>query len=157
MAILAAINSVMGNRLDMARQISGAMEMELAPIPGQTVSLADIQRRLDELETYFNTLLEQAAEQMDGLTHMTEFQSITNEIAELKAQRAQVEAQREANAAVTQRMNTAAVLLTEAPPELTEWDESIIRQLVDTVRVVSAEQIVIYLQGGIEIAQKITG
>ena len=57
------------------------MELELAPIPGQTVSLADVQRRLDELEDRFNNLLEQAAEQMDGQDHMAEFQSITNEIA----------------------------------------------------------------------------
>ncbi len=156
-AILAAINSVMGKPADMARQISGAMELELAPILGQMVSLADIQRRLEDLEKRFNALLEQTAEQMDGQDYMTEFQSITNEIAALKAQRTQLEAQHRNNAAATQRMNTAASLLAEAPPELTEWDESIIRQLVDTVRVISAEEIVVYLQGGIEITQKITG
>ena len=32
-----------------------------------------------------------------------------------------------------------------------------IRQLVDTVKVVSAEEIVVYLQGGIEVTQEITG
>ena len=32
-----------------------------------------------------------------------------------------------------------------------------IRQLVDTVRVISAGEIVVYLQGGMEITQKITG
>ncbi len=92
---------------------------------------------------------------MDGQDYMTEFQSITNEIAALKTQKSQLEAQRRNNAAATQRMNTAASLLTEAPPELTEWDESIIRQLVDTIKVISAEEIVVYLQGGIEIKQKI--
>ncbi len=149
-AILAAINSVMGDRTDMARQISGSMELALTPTLGQTISLADIQRRLDELESRFNTLLEQAAEQMDGLGYMTEFQIITNEIAALKAQRTQLEAQHRNNAAMTQRLNTAAALLTE-------WDETIIRQLVDTVKVISAEELVVYLQGSIEITQKITG
>ena len=156
-AILAAINSVMGDRTDMARQISGSMELALTPTLGQTISLADIQRRLDELESRFNALLEQAAEQMDGLGYMTEFQAITNEIAALKAQRTQLEARHKNNAAMTQRLNTAAALLTEAPPELTEWDETIIRQLMDTVKVISAEEIVVYLQGGLEITQKITG
>ena len=51
---------------------------------------------------------------------------------------------------MTQRLNTAAALLTE-------WDETIIRQLVDTVKVISAEELVVYLQGSIEITQKITG
>ena len=154
-AILAAINSAMGNRAELAHQISGVMEVELVPIPGQTITLADIQRRLEELEGRFNNLLEQAAEQMDGQDHMVEFQSITNEIAALKGQRTQLEAQHRNNAAMTQRLHTAESLLTDAPPELDEWNESIIRQLVDTVKVISAEEIVVYLQGGIEITQQI--
>lgn len=156
-AILAAINSVMGKQEDMSSQISEAMELELTPIPGQTVSLADVQRRLDELEDRFNNLLEQAAEQMDGQDHMAEFQSITNEIAGLKEQRVRLEAQRKSNAAAAKRMDTASSLLMEASPELTEWNESTIRQLVDTVKVVSSEEIVVYLQGGIEVTQEITG
>ena len=40
---------------------------------------------------------------------------------------------------------------------MTEWNESTIRQLVDTVRVVSAERIVVYLHDGTEITQDITG
>lgn len=145
----------MGNRAELAHQISGVMEVELVPIPGQTITLADIQRRLEELEGRFNNLLEQAAEQMDGQDHMAEFQSITNEIAALKGQRTQLEAQHRNNAAMTQRLHTAESLLTDAPPELDEWNESIIRQLVDTVKVISAEEIVVYLQGGIEITQQI--
>ena len=156
-AILTAINSVMEDRMDLACRISGAMELEMVPLSGQTISLADIQRRLDELEARFNALLEQAAEQMDGQDHMEEFQFITNEISALKDQRTRLETQHRNNAAMTQRLNTATALLTEAPSELTEWDETIIRQLVDTVKVISAEEIVVYLQGGIEITQKITG
>lgn len=156
-AILAAINTVMGKREDMACQISEAMELELAPVPGQTISLADVQRRLDELEDRFNNLLELAAEQMDGQDHMAEFQSITSEIAGLKEQRIRLEAQRRSSAAAAKRMDTASSLLMEASPELTAWNESTIRQLVDTVKVVSAEEIVVYLQGGIEVTQEITG
>ena len=141
----------------MAGQISEAMELELVPIPGQTISLADVQRRLNELEVRFNALLEQAAEQMAGQDYMAEFQSITNEIAGLKEQRTRLEAQRRSSAASAKRMDMAASLLMEALPELTEWNESTIRQLVDTVRVVSAEQIVVYLQDGTEITQNITG
>lgn len=122
---------------------------------GQTISLADVQRRLDELEGRFNNLLEQAAEQMDGQDHMAEFQSITTEIAGLKEQRARLEAQHRSSSAAAKRMDTAVSLLMEAPPELKEWNESTIRQLVDTVRVVSAEEIVVYLQGGIAVTQDV--
>lgn len=154
-AILTAINSVMRNREDMALQIAGAMELQLLSVPGQTISLADIQRRIEMLESQFNALLEQAAEQMDGQDHMVEFQSITGEIAALKEQRMRLEAQRTSNTAAIQRMSTAASLLSEAPPELTVWDETVIRQVVDTVKVVSENQIVVYLQGGAAVTQEI--
>ena len=42
-----------------------------------------------------------------------------------------------------------------ASAELTEWDEPTIRQLVDTVKVVSADEIIVYLCGGVEITQEI--
>ncbi|MEI3349282.1 MAG: hypothetical protein V8R55_13175 [Dysosmobacter sp.] len=48
-AILAAINSVMSQKSTLIRQITSAMEMELAPVPGESMSLADIEQRLDEL------------------------------------------------------------------------------------------------------------
>ncbi|MDE7242642.1 MAG: hypothetical protein K2O18_01520, partial [Oscillospiraceae bacterium] len=47
-------------------------------------------------------------------------------------------------------------LMERTSPDLVEWDESIIRQLVDTVKVMSADTIIVYLQGGIEITQDIT-
>lgn len=154
-AILAAINEAMGNRDEMVGQITEAMELELAPIPGQTVSLAGIQRRIGELEGQFNLLLEQAAELMGSQDYMAQFQSITNKIAALKEQRSQMEEQQRSNAAAVQKMTMTVSLMEKMSPELTEWDESWIRQLVDTVKVLSEDSITVYLRGGIEIQQSI--
>ncbi len=154
-AILAAINEVMDNRDELAHQITSTMELELIPIPGQTVSLADIQRRIGELEGQFNILLEQAAEQIGSQDCMAEFQKITNDIAALKAQRSRIEEQRRGNTAAAQQMDRAASLLKSVSPNLTEWNESFIRQLVDTVKVLSENTIVVYLRGGIEIQRSI--
>ena len=46
-------------------------------------------------------------------------------------------------------------LLENASPRITEWDESAIRQLVETVKVLSKDEIAVTLKGGIEIHQKI--
>ena len=129
--------------------------MELTPVPGQSISLADISRRLGELEGQFNTLLERAAEKPGDLDYLEQFQSITNEIAVLKEQRGQIEEQRQTDAAAMQRANMAVSLLESTSPLLTEWNEPVIRQLVDTVRVLSADRITVYLRGGIEIQQEI--
>ena len=56
-AILDAINRSMSRKGDLIGQITGAMELELSPIPGVTMSLADLDRRLAELETQFQDLL----------------------------------------------------------------------------------------------------
>ena len=44
----------------------------------------------------------------------------------------------------------------DASPHITEWDESAVRQLVETVKVLSKDEIAVTLKGGIEIRQKIT-
>jgi predicted phosphoadenosine phosphosulfate sulfurtransferase len=107
------------------------------------------------LEGQFNRLLEQAAEQMEAQDYMAQFQRITDEITTLKEQRAQIEEQRTSSAVAVQRMATTAALMEKMSPELTEWDESWIRQLVDTVKVLSEVAIIVYLRGGIEIRQSI--
>lgn len=40
-----------------------------------------------------------------------------------------------------------------ASTEIQEWDETLIRQLVDTVKVVSEEHITVILRGGIQVEQ----
>jgi hypothetical protein len=52
-------------------------------------------------------------------------------------------------------MEQAAQTLEHASAAIDEWEESIIRQLVDTVKVVSAEQITVCLRGGVEIEQQV--
>lgn len=69
--------------------------------------------------------------------------------------RKQIEVQRQSDNASAQRINTAVSLLDSISPVLTEWDEPTVRQMVDTVRVLSAEAITVYLRGGIEIQQEI--
>ena len=64
--------------------------------------------------------------------------------------------QRQGNAQAMQRIQDAATVLESAPAEITEWDEALIRQLVDTVKVVSADQIIVFLRGGGQIEQSIS-
>ena len=50
-------------------------------------------------------------------------------------------------------MDEAVELLNAETPDLSVWDEATIRQLVETVKVLSSEKILVILQGGIEIEQ----
>ena len=60
-AILAAVNAVMLDRDTLARQLAAVMEWELAPVLGESMSLADMDRALEELSGQFNSLLAEAS------------------------------------------------------------------------------------------------
>ena len=60
---------------------------------------------------------------------------------------------RETNAQAVRRIEDAAAAMAQASSHISEWDEALIRQLVDTVKVNSAEKITAFLRGGIQVEQ----
>ena len=152
-AILAAINSVMSQKSTLIRQITSAMEMELAPVPGESMSLADIERRLGELNDQTRELVAESARAEDTSACTAQLRAIMNEAAVLKEKRALIEEQRQSNAQAVRRIEDAAAAMAQASTHISEWDEALIRQLVDTVKVNSAEKITVFLRGGIQVEQ----
>ena len=51
------------------------------------------------------------------------------------------------------RIEDAAAAMAQASTHISEWDEALIRQLVDTVKVNSAKKITVFLRGGIQVEQ----
>ena len=152
-AILAAINSVMSQKSTLIRQITSAMEMELAPVPGESMSLADIERRLGELNDQTRELVAESARAEDASACTAQLRAVMNEAAVLKEKRALIEEQRQSNAQAVRRIEDAAAAMAQASTHISEWDEALIRQLVDTVKVNSAEKITVFLRGGIQVEQ----
>ena len=153
-AILTAINSVMSQREALVGQIEESMRMELIPFPGGTVSISDIDRQLEELDREFQALF---AESKDGgfMRHAGEFKRISDDIAALKEQKASLLEQQNSDSAANGRIKSALGILNTGSGAFTEWSETLVRQLVDTVKVLSADRIRVYLQGGIEIEQEL--
>ena len=54
-----------------------------------------------------------------------------------------------------ERFQRAAGAMVRMDHQLTEWDEAIIRQLVHTVKVISADQIQVILTDGSEVIQEV--
>ena len=152
-AILAAINSVMSQKSTLIRQITSAMEMELAPVPGESMSLADIERQLGELNDQTRELVAESARAEDAIACTAQLRAIMNEAAALKEKRALIEEQRQSNAQAVRRIEDAAAAMAQASTHISEWDEALIRQLADTVKVNSAEKITVFLRGGVQVEQ----
>ena len=152
-AILAAINSVMSEKSTLIRKITSAMEMELAPVPGESMSLADIERQLGELNDQTRELVAESARAEDATACTAQLRAVMNEAAVLKEKRALIEEQRQSNAQAVRRIEDAAAAMAQASTHISEWDEALIRQLVDTVKVNSAEKITVFLRGGVQVEQ----
>lgn len=153
-AILAALNSAMSEKKVLINQIAGAMEVELLPAHDASMSIAGINARLAALEKEFQTLLEKAAGDFGSESYTEDFRSLAEEMAALKEKRKSIEAKRDGSEP-DRRIKQALDYMEEHSPAITEWDETAIRQLVDWVRILSSEEILVCLHGGLEVRQRI--
>ena len=151
-AILAAVNAAMLDHDTLARQLTAAMERELAPIPGESMSLADIDRALEELSGQFNSLLAEAAA-TPGEDYTEQFRELSESTARLKEQKAQLEGVYQEQSQIQKRLRAVSAAMEHMTAELTEWDEEIIHQLLEKVTVLSREKIRVTFRDGREIEQ----
>lgn len=71
----------------------------LAPIPGESMSLSDIESRLDELNDLTRTLVAKAAHAENPSIYTVQLKEIMDEAAVLKEKRQAIEEQRKSNTA----------------------------------------------------------
>ena len=155
-AILAAINKSASEKSNVVYLLNSAMEKELAPISGQALSISDIEHRLEELKAEFDKLLAEAANIEDQSALNDRFRSILQEQTELKLKRDELQNALINNDALSQRMTACKQALNAVPATITEWDEALIRQVVDSVRVAEDGTISVTLKSGRTMVEKVT-
>ena len=154
-AILSAVNSAMSDHGTLTAQLIDAMEQELAPIPGESMSLGDIDRAMEGLGQQFNDLLRKAADANNADSYTAQFQSISTAMAEFKRRKAMILQIRQEQEQTNRRVQAVASVLKTASSELTEWDDNVIYQLLEKVTVLSREHIRVTLRDGLEIEQAV--
>lgn len=150
-AIMEALNSIMAERTVLIRQITDAMQTELNPIPGEFMSLSDIDNRIAELNARTNQLMKEAKDNGGLAAYSDQFKEIMNEIAELKKRKAAIAAQQANNIEMTNKTVAAVEAMSNFSAEIAEWDDTLVRQLVDTVKVLTKDKILLILKSGKEI------
>ena len=154
-AILAAVNETMSEKPVLLDHIKSAMSLELLPVQGQTMSLADIDRRLAQLDAQFQSLLAEAIDVEDRERCNAKFAEILAEQTELKKQKEHILQSSTDAERTCARLVQAEQALEQAAPTITEWSESTVRQLVERVTVLSADEVLVQLKGGIECRQSL--
>ena len=147
----------MSNKPVLLDRIRNAVSLELLPVRGQTLSLADIEQRLVQLDEQFQRLLAKAIDAEDKEACNAQFAKILTEQAALKKQKeAILRSSTDANCVCT-RMKQAEQAIENAASTITEWKENAVRQIVERVTVLSADEILVWLKGGAEIKQRLEG
>lgn len=146
------INSRLSDKDKLIQDITESIGLEQSRIPGESVSLGDIQRRLKELDGQTKKLVSKAAEEGDMTSYAPKLKTILDEISALKEKQAYISEQQQSNAQLMWKIKSTVEALEQAPEEIV-WNESIIRQLVDAVKVVSKDKLEIHLCGGAVIEQ----
>ena len=154
-AILNAINSVMSDHSALAEQLRDTMEQELAPIPGESMSLGDIDRAIADLGRQFTALLSEAADADNADGYTARFQSISTAMAEFKRRKAIIQQLRQEQDQANHRMQRVTMALKSTSNKLTDWDDGTIYQLLEKVTVLSRERIRVTLRDGLEIEQAV--
>lgn len=147
-AILRAINSVTSDTDNIVYLLNSVAEKELAPVARDTMSLSDIEHKLGPLEVEFDKLLSEATAVEAPLSLNDRFREILQEQTELKAKRDELEKAFANNEQASQRMRDCKQEIAAVPAEISEWDEALIRQVVESVRVESDRTISVTLKSG---------
>ena len=145
----------MSNKPALLDLIKNAVSVELLPVQGQTLSLADIERRLTQLDNQFQRLLAEAIDAEDKDACNAQFAEILTEQTALKKQKeAILQSSTDADRVCT-RMKQAEEAIENTAQTITEWNENAVRQIVERVTVLSADEVLVRIRGGAEIKQRL--
>lgn len=153
-AILAAINSTVQDRDNIMYNLKRAMEKELSPIGGQQCSLSDIDRQLDYLNTEFSKVLAEASVSGDQTAYNDRFREIMKAQAELKTQREETAQLLAENSKTATHIEECIRAAESTPTAITDWDEAVIRQVVERVTVEVNGGLTVRMKNGTEVCIK---
>lgn len=154
-AILAAINSTIKDKDNIVYNLKAAMEKELAPVAGQQLSLSEIDNQLEQLNREFSKVLAEASESGDQAAYSDRFREIMQKQTALKAQRDEMQRMLAESGKATAHIEQCRQAAETTPSAITEWDEALIRQVVESVTVETGSEIIVALKFGASIHQEL--
>lgn len=154
-AILDAINSAVKDKDNIIYNLKSAMEKELAPVAGQQLSLSEIDNQLEQLNTEFSKVLAEASESGDQAAYSDRFREIMQKQTALKAQRGEIQRMLAESGKAAAHIEQCRQAAESTPSAITEWDEALIRQVVESVTVETGSEIIVALKSGASIHQEL--
>ena len=121
------------------------------------MSLADIERRLTQLDEQFQRLLAEAIDAEDKVACNAQFAEILAEQTSLKRQKEAILQSSTDASRVCTRMKQAEQAIENTAQTITEWNENAVRQIVERVAVLSSDEVLVRIKSDAEIKQRLEG
>ena len=153
-AILRVINGVMSEKPALVRRVTENLQVVIRSSRSGELTIADVDRQLETLAQEFDATFATAASG-NSEDYSERFKTILAQQAELKAKRAELEQRQAEDAELISHMELAADTLEQAGTAIAEWDEYQIRALVESVRILSKDEVLVRLKSGIEKIEKL--
>ena len=154
-AILAAINSTVKGKDSIIYNLKSAMEKELATVAGQQLSLSEIDNQLEQLNAEFSKVLAEASESGNQSAYSDRFREIMQKQTDLKVQRDEIQRMLAESGKAAAHIEQCRQAAESTPSAITEWDEALIRQVVESVTVETGSEIIVALKSGASIHQEL--
>ena len=152
-AILTVLNRVVGASDGLQDELVETLRMVCTP-EGDGDNLLDLERELEALTTRQNTLLDQALANMDDLTITDQLKALLEEKQHLQTQIDAVKKEAANRINEDSRMAEYTAYLEEHLNGFQQYDDGIVRQLVERITVVDAKTIrVKFRYNNVEIEQ----
>jgi len=152
-AVLAAINTTMENREQLISILKSNLEITLSEKNGEEVNPILLENRICELQKTMMDLVAVTIKAGNTGSYDEKFKAISDEIMSLRKTLELHKAQHNGPDALALQIEDLCKALQDAPFECTEYKDSIVRQMIDTVKVMNANTLRIIFKGGYEVEQ----
>jgi len=155
-AVLKAINTMMSNRERLIGILKTNLEITLSEKSSGATNPYAIENRIRELQDSMMELVAVAAKAGNAESYEDKFREISEEIKSLQKTLEQYQAEQNGPDELARQIDDICKALEDAPFEITEYSNNIVRQFIDTIKVVNEDKLLFIFKGGITMEQPLT-
>lgn len=154
-AVLAALNAAMSDKEQLIDILKSNLEIILSEKSGNDINPILLESRIRELQKAMMELVAVSAKAGNPASFEAKFKEISEEIQSLQKALERHKALQNGPDALTLQMQNICKALQDAPFECTKYNDSVVRQMIDTIKVMSKDTLRIIFKGGYVIEQSI--
>lgn len=153
-AILSALNGAMANREQMMGILEETITTVLAEKAGDELTPAVLRSRIEQMQKTMTDLLSLMFNADNPEVYDEQIKEISDQIAPLQASLDAMENSDEPDE-LSRQIEDMRAALQDAPFEISEYQDNVVRQMVDTIKVVDAGRLHITFKGGCRVDQNL--